>query len=197
MQKNNYKTRMIRKKIYIDGRIKEANIDKNIIVLLTGNGKGKSSSALGMVCRALGYKMSVGVIQFIKGTIDTGETMFLKKQKLVSYYAMKTGFTWETQDKKADTRAALKIWEHAKKMLTDPKINLVVLDEITYMLNYKYLKEDEVIKVINNRPDTQYLIITGRAASKKLIDLADTVSEVADIKHSFRANIRAQKGIEY
>ncbi len=187
---------MQRKKQHIDNRIKEANINKSLIVLLTGNGKGKSSSAFGMICRALGYKMSIGVVQFIKGSITTGESLFFKQQKLITYSAMKTGFTWDTQDYELDKKSALKTWEDAEKMLNNPKIDMVVLDEITYMLNYKYLDEKTVINTINNRPTHQHLILTGRGASKALMDIADTISEVKDIKHAFRNNIKAQKGID-
>ncbi len=193
---NNYKDRMQRKKQHIDKRIKEANINKSLVVLLTGNGKGKSSSAFGMVCRALGYQMSIGVVQFIKGTTKTGESLFFKSQALIKYVAMQTGFTWDTQNQESDTKSALKTWQKAQKMLTNPQLDMVVLDEITYMLNYKYLDEKIVIKAIENRPSHQHLILTGRGASKALLDIADTISEIKDIKHAFRNNIKAQKGID-
>lgn len=195
--KDDYQKRMARKKNHIDKRIQEANINKAIIVLLTGNGKGKSSSAFGMVCRALGYKKQVGVVQFIKGAIDTGESLFFKTQPLISYFAMHTGFTWDTQNKEADSIAANKTWQNAKKLLNNPNIELVVLDELTYMLNYKYLDAKEVLTTIKNRPINQHLVITGRAADKVLINIADTVSDVKNIKHAFDENIAAQKCIDY
>ena len=191
-----YKKRMQRKKEYIDSRIDEANIDKGIIVLLTGNGKGKSSSAMGMICRALGYDMKVGLVRFLKGDHQTGEDLFLDNHPNIVSAHMESGFTWDTQDKKLDKQKAIETWSKAKKFLTNPEISVVVLDEITYMVNYKYVNESEILTVLSNRPKDQHVVITGRAASQGLIDASDTVSEVEDIKHAFRANIRAQKGID-
>ena len=191
-----YKKRMQRKKAYIDARIDDANIDKGIIVLLTGNGKGKSSSALGMICRALGYDMKIGVAKFLKGDQDTGEDIFLAKQPNVQISRMKTGFTWDTQDKAFDIAMAAETWTEAQAYLKDKSLDLVVLDELTYMVSYKYLDESVVLDALNNRPKDQHVVITGRAASENLIKIADTVSEVKDIKHAFRANIKAQKGID-
>lgn len=191
-----YKKRMQRKKAHIDARIDDANIDKGIIVLLTGNGKGKSSSALGMICRALGYDMKIGVAKFLKGDQDTGEDIFLAKQPNVQISRMKTGFTWDTQDKAYDIAMAAETWTEAQAYLKDKSLDLVVLDELTYMVSYKYLDESVVLDALNNRPKDQHVVITGRAASENLIKIADTVSEVKDIKHAFRANIKAQKGID-
>lgn len=191
-----YKERMQRKKEYIDARIDDANIDKGIVVLLTGNGKGKSSSALGMICRALGYDMKIGIAKFLKGDQDTGEDVFLAKQPNVQISRMKTGFTWDTQDKAYDIAMAAETWSEAQVYLKDESIDLVVLDELTYMISYKYLDESVILDALNNRPKDQHVVITGRAASENLIQIADTVSEVKDIKHAFRANIKAQKGID-
>jgi len=191
-----YKKRMQRKKEYIDSRIDEANIDKGIIVLLTGNGKGKSSSAMGMICRALGYDMNVGLVRFLKGDQQTGEDIFLEGHPNILSAHMESGFTWDTQDKEQDKIKATATWHEAKQFLSNPEIAVVVLDEITYMVNYKYLDEAEVLNALSNRPKDQHVVITGRAASQGLIDASDTVSEVEDIKHAFRANIRAQKGID-
>ena len=191
-----YKKRMQRKKEYIDSRIHEANIDKGIIVLLTGNGKGKSSSAMGMICRALGYDMKVALVRYLKGDQQTGEDLFLENHPNIVSAHMDSGFTWDTQDKEEDKNKATKTWYKAKKFLSNPKISVVVLDEITYMINYKYLDESDVLEAIFNRPKDQHVVITGRAASQGLIDASDTVSEIDDIKHAFRANIRAQKGID-
>ena len=197
MSDDKYKQRMQRKKEYIDSRIEEANIDKGIIVLLTGNGKGKSSSALGMICRALGYDMQVGIAKFLKGIQDTGEDAFLAKQPNIQTVSMKTGFTWDTQDKEYDTAMAIETWQKAQNYLEDASIDLVVLDELTYMISYKYLDEQMIVDALNNRPTNQHVVITGRSASEGLIDIADTVSEVKDIKHAFRANIKAQQGIDF
>ena len=191
-----YRARMQRKKDYIDSRINQADIDKGVVVLLTGNGKGKSSSALGMICRALGYDMKIGIAKFLKGVQDTGEDMFLNNQVNVETVFMQTGFTWDTQDREFDTQKAKETWNKAKDFLADQSIDLVVLDELTYMINYKYLDEQDILNTLNNRPKDQHVIITGRAASKNLINIADTVSEVQDIKHAFRANIKAQKGVD-
>ena len=191
-----YKKRMQRKKEYIDSRIHEANIDKGIIVLLTGNGKGKSSSAMGMICRALGYDMKVALVRYLKGDQQTGEDLFLENHPNIISAHMESGFTWDTQDKEQDKIKATATWNEAKQFLSNPKIAVVVLDEITYMINYKYLEESDVLEALINRPKDQHVVITGRAASQGLIDISDTVSEVEDIKHAFRANIRAQKGID-
>jgi len=193
---NSYKKRMQRKKEHIDSRIEEANIDKGIVVLLTGNGKGKSSSAMGMICRALGYDMKVALVRFLKGEQQTGEDLFLDSNPNVVSAHMESGFTWNTQDQELDKKRAGETWLEAEKFLTDPEINLVVLDEITYMINYKYLNETSILKALSNRPEGQHVVITGRAASKGIIEASDTVSEVKDVKHAFRANIRAQKGID-
>jgi len=191
-----YKKRMQRKKEHIDSRIEEANIDKGIIVLLTGNGKGKSSSAMGMICRALGYEMKVALVRFLKGEQQTGEDLFLDSNPNVVSAHMESGFTWNTQDQELDKKLANETWLEAEKFLTDPEIDLVVLDEITYMINYNYLDETSILKALSNRPEGQHVVITGRAASEGIIKASDTVSEVKDVKHAFRANIRAQKGID-
>jgi len=191
-----YKKRMQRKKEYIDSRIDAANIDKGIIVLLTGNGKGKSSSAMGMICRALGYDMKVALVRFLKGDQQTGEDLFIENHPNIVSAHMESGFTWDTQDKELDKQKATQTWLEAKKFLANEEISIVVLDEITYMINYKYLDESEILLALSNRPKDQHVVITGRAASQALIDVSDTVSEVEDIKHAFRANIRAQKGID-
>ena len=196
MTDTTYKKRMQRKKEYIDSRIDEANIDKGIIVLLTGNGKGKSSSAMGMICRALGYDMRVALVRFLKGDQQTGEDLFIENHPNIVSAHMESGFTWDTQDKELDKQKATQTWLEAKKFLANEEISVVVLDEITYMINYKYLDESEILLALSNRPKDQHVIITGRAASQGLIDVSDAVSEVEDIKHAFRANIRAQKGID-
>jgi len=194
---DSYKKRMQKKKTYIDSRIEAANIDKGIIVLLTGNGKGKSSSAMGMICRALGYDLKVGLVRFLKGAQDTGEDLFLNNHPAVTTALMESGFTWDTQDKESDIQKSSQTWKEAKILLQDPKLSLVVIDELTYMINYGYLKEADILKTISARPKGQHVVITGRAASKGLIEIADTVSEIQDIKHAFRANIKAQKGVDY
>tara|TARA_B100000029_G_scaffold158841_5_gene154385 strand:- start:16570 stop:17178 length:609 start_codon:yes stop_codon:yes gene_type:complete len=192
-----HKKAMQRKKEHVDKRIAEATEDKGLLVVLTGNGKGKSSSAFGMLARSVGHGLRCGVVQFIKGLWDCGEQKLFEQNPLVEFHVMKTGFTWETQDREKDIAAAEKTWEKAAAILVNEQINLVILDELTYMLTYGYLDKDMVLKALKNRPANQHIVITGRNASKELVKLADTVSEVADIKHAFNAGIRVQKGIDY
>lgn len=188
--------RMQRKKALIDSNIAQANQEKGLLLVLTGNGKGKSSSAFGMVARALGYGMQVGVAQFIKSRKDTGEEAFFSKQANVEWHVLGDGFTWDTQDREQDIRTAQAGWEVAKKMLQNPAIGLVVLDELTYTLSYGYLDTAQIMTDIAARPPMQHVVVTGRAAPHKLIDAADTVSEIMDIKHAYRAGIKAQPGID-
>ncbi len=189
--------RMEKKKAHIDEKIAQADKEKGLLLVLTGNGKGKSSSAFGMIARALGHGMKVGVVQFIKGRTDTGEEAYFSKDPKVDWQVMGEGFTWDTQNREQDIKAAEKGWEEARRMMQDPGYDLVVLDEFTYILTYKYLDEASVMKEINKRPEMQHLVITGRAASKALRDAADTIAEIADVKHAYREGIKAQKGIDY
>lgn len=189
---------MQKQKTRVDAGIAAAQEERGIVVLLTGAGKGKSSSAFGMVLRALGYGYRVGVVQFIKGAQRTGEELYLSAHAPeVEFCTMKTGFTWETQDRDKDMAAAAKTWEAALRMLRDPNLYLVVLDELTYMLAYKYLDEKQVLQAIAGRPAEQSVIITGRGGGAALRRLADTVSEVKEIKHAFKAGIKARRGVEY
>lgn len=192
-----HKRAMQRKKEHVDQRIAAATVDKGLVVVLTGNGKGKSSSAFGMLARSVGHGMRAGVVQFIKGLWECGEQLLFQDHPLVEFHVMKTGFTWETQDREADIAAAEATWKQAARLLNDSSTELVVLDELTYMLTYGYLDTDIVIETIRNRPPTQHVVITGRNANKALVELADTVSEVKDIKHAFNSGIKVQKGIDY
>jgi cob(I)alamin adenosyltransferase len=189
-------TRMAKKKAVIDANIARADKEKGLLLVLTGNGKGKSSSAFGMVARALGHGMKVGVAQFIKGRSDTGEEAFLGKQPAVEWHVLGEGFTWDTQDLERDKATASAGWEVARRMLTDSSIQLVVLDELTYLLSYGWLNVDEVLADIAARPTMQHVVVTGRAAVQPLLDAADTVSEIADVKHAYRAGIKAQPGVD-
>lgn len=188
--------RMVRKKAVIDAAISEANQEKGLLLVLTGNGKGKSSSAFGMMARALGYGMKVGVAQFIKSRKDTGEEGFFSRQPNVEWHVLGEGFTWDTQDREQDTRTAKDGWEVAKSMLSNPEIGLVILDELTYTMKYGYLDTAQILADIAARPPMQHVVITGRGAPQALIDAADTVSEIMDIKHAWRAGIKAQPGID-
>ncbi|MGO3344197.1 MAG: cob(I)yrinic acid a,c-diamide adenosyltransferase [Marinomonas sp.] len=192
-----HQQRMKNIKKHVDKRIAKAQEDKGTFVLLTGNGKGKSSSALGMVARALGHNMKVGVVQFLKGEWNTGEIDFFKAQPNIQWEIMPSGFTWETQNREADIASSCEAWQQAASMLQDPSFDLVVLDELTYLLHYEYLDEDEVLRALLNRPEEQHLVVTGRGASEALIELADTVSEIKEVKHAFKRGIKAQKGLEF
>lgn len=192
-----HKRAMQRKKEHVDQRIAQATIDKGLMVVLTGNGKGKSSSAFGMLARSVGHGLRCGVVQFIKGQWECGEQLLFADDPLVEFHVMNTGFTWETQDRDKDIAAAELTWKHAERLLADPACQVVLLDEITYMLTYGYLETDRVLKALRERPAQQHVIVTGRNANQQLIDLADTVSEVRDIKHAFNSGIRVQKGIDY
>lgn len=195
-EERRHKERTAKHKAVVDARIAAAKIDKGLLLVLTGNGKGKSSSAFGMVARTLGYGRTAAVFQFIKGKEDVGERAFLSRQPGVTWENCGEGFTWETQDLRRDIATARAGWEKARAALADPAVSLVVLDELTYLINYRYLSLEEVLPPIRDRPPMQHVVITGRAAHKDLIALADTVSAIRDEKHAFRAGVRAQTGID-
>lgn len=202
-KQHKHQERMQQRKQLVDAAIARADEDRGVVIVLTGDGKGKSSSGFGTVLRCLGHGYKVAVVQFIKGTWECGEKNFLTESVFrgaspqVEYYVMGTGFTWETQNAELDRQAAEKVWEECEHVFRDPDIHLVLLDELTYMLNYKYLDKDKVVDAIRNRPHNQNVIITGRGAKQYLQELADTFSEVKAVKHAFDAGIKAQKGIEW
>ena len=192
-----HEARMAKKKEIIDEKIKKADKEKGVIVITTGNGKGKSSSGFGMVARALGHGMKVGIVQFIKGAMSTGEESFFRRfPDEVEYHVMGDGFTWNTQDREQDVKTATLAWEKAKRMLNDDSYDLILLDELNIVLKYQYIPIEDVIKDLQSRPEMQHVVITGRAAKDELIEIADTVTEMKDVKHAFRSGIKAQKGIE-
>jgi cob(I)alamin adenosyltransferase len=191
-----HRARMQRKKAVIDTAIARAKDDRGLLLVLTGNGKGKSSSAFGMAARALGYGLRVGVAQFIKGRRDTGEEAFFRRQPGILWEVLGEGFTWETQSRARDTEVARLGWQTVKRMLSDSDLALVILDELTYPLRYGYLDLPEVLADLKARPPGQHVVITGRGAMPDLIELADTVTEMGDVKHAFRAGVRAQPGID-
>jgi cob(I)alamin adenosyltransferase len=193
-----HKAAMQKQKTRVDAHIAAADLERGVAVLITGNGKGKTSSAFGMVLRALGYHMKVGVVQFIKGQQLSGEEIFLRERlPEVDFYQMGTGFTWDTQDRSGDIAAARRTWQHALAMLQDPAYDLVVLDELTYMIAYDYLPEQEILDAIAGRPPEQSVVVTGRGGGAALQALVDTVSEVREVKHAFRAGIKARRGVDY
>lgn len=195
-KKENHKKRQQKIKENVDKRIAAATEDKGLLLVITGNGKGKSTAGFGVITRSVGHGLKAGIIQFIKGTWECGELNLLKQHGVI-HHTMKTGFTWETQNKESDTAAAQVAWAEAKKLLTDENIHTVLLDELTYMVTYGYIDLEEVISVLENRPSMQHVVITGRACHRKIIELADTVSEVQSIKHAFDQGIRVQKGIDW
>ncbi len=189
---------MAKQKASVDASISAASTERGVGIMLTGNGKGKSSSAFGMVMRALGYGYKVGVVQFIKGEQLSGEEIYLREKcPEVDFYQMGTGFTWDTQDRSGDIAAARRTWEKASAMLADPAYHLVVLDELTYMLAFDYLPEDMVLDALSNRPAEQSVVVTGRGGGKALQEIMDTVSEVKEIKHAYNHGIKARRGVDY
>lgn len=193
-----HKARMQRKKALIDEKIAEAQDEYGLLLVHTGNGKGKSSSAFGMVARALGHGIKVGVVQFIKGAASTGEEAFFRRfPDEVRYHVMGEGFTWETQDRQRDIAKAREAWAVAAELLADSEIGLVVLDELNIALKYGYLELAPVLADIESRPLLQHVVVTGRGAPAGLVEAADTVTEMGLIKHAFKAGVKAQKGVEF
>lgn len=193
-----HKAAMEKQKARVDASIDAANVERGVAVLLTGNGKGKTSSAFGMLLRALGYGQKVGLVQFIKGEQLSGEEIYLKEHcPEVDFFQMGTGFTWETQDRSGDIAAARKTWKVASKMLGDPAYDLVILDELTYMIAYDYLPQKDIIEAIENRPASQSVVVTGRGGGSELQEIMDTVSEVKEVKHAYKAGIMARRGVDY
>lgn len=191
-----HKQQMARKKAVVDAAIARATENRGIILVNTGNGKGKSSAAFGMVARTLGYGLKAGVLQFIKSRRDTGEEKFLGAQPNVRWEVLGDGFTWDTQNRDADIATAQRAWAVAQGFLSDASLHLVVLDELTYLLKDGYLDELQVCADLLARPPMQHVVITGRAAPQCLLDIADTVSDIQDVKHAFRAGVCAQPGID-
>ncbi|MAE03992.1 MAG: cob(I)yrinic acid a,c-diamide adenosyltransferase [Porticoccaceae bacterium] len=197
-KQDSHKNKMQKLKENVDSSIAAADTERGVFILLTGNGKGKSSSAFGMVMRALGYGYKVGVVQFIKGAQLSGEEMYLRDHcPQVTFEQMGTGFTWDTQDRSGDIAAAEKSWAVAQKILGDDSYHLVVLDELTYMLSFKYLDQNMILQALKNRPENQSVVVTGRGGGSALADMADTVSEIKEVKHAYNAGVMARKGVDY
>ena len=191
-----HRERMKRKKAVVDAAIEHSDRDQGLLLVLTGNGKGKSSSAFGMVARALGHGMRVAVLQYVKGEMSTGEEAFFRGQPGISFQALGDGFTWDTQDRAQDMATAARGWAEAARCLADPELDLVVLDELCIVLKLGYLPVEPVLEALARRPAQQHVVITGRGAPDALIEAADTVTEMRPLKHAFDAGIMAQKGIE-
>jgi cob(I)alamin adenosyltransferase len=189
---------MRRRKASYDARKAAAIREKGLIIVHTGTGKGKTSAALGMVFRALGHGMRVGVVQFTKGAIETGEAAFSRSlEGRVDFHTLGEGYTWETQDRRRDAVVARKAWERARALIEDPRYQIVVLDELNIVLKYDYVPLDEVLDTLRGKREDLHVIVTGRNAKDELIELADLVTEMRLIKHPYKSGVKAQKGIEY
>lgn len=196
MSDDRHQQRQQRLKEKVDARIAAATDVRGILMVFTGNGKGKTTAAFGTVTRAVGHGLKAGIIQFIKGEWPNGEKNLLQ-QHGVEFQVMATGFTWDTQNRQTDTEAAQRVWQHGLRMLADDSLDLVVLDELTYMLSYDYLPLNDVMTALQRRPAHQSVIITGRGCHRDLLELADTVTEMRPVKHAFDAGIQAQQGIDW
>ena len=193
-----HKRKMQNQKEKVDAKIAASDEERGVMIVLTGDGKGKSSSAFGMVMRALGYGYKIGVVQFIKGEQLSGEELYVREKcPEIEFYQMGTGFTWNTQDRSGDIAAAERTWAVVEPMLKDESVHLVILDELTYMLSYKYLDEETVLKALANRPKNQSVVVTGRGGGAAIRALADTVSEIKDVKHAYHAGVKARKGVDF
>ena len=197
-EEKRHQQRMQKKKALIDAKVAKATEERGVLIVLSGPGKGKSSSGFGTVIRCIGHGYKAAVVQFIKGTWDCGERNFLQQRcPEVPFIVMGSGFTWETQSRERDREAAQQAWQQTKELLSDASLHLVLLDELTYILKYGYIDAEDVYEALRNRPREQSVIITGRGAPPALKELADTVSMIDDKKHAFRAGIKARKGVEY
>ena len=194
-----HREKMAKRKAVQDAEVASKTItSKGLLIVNTGPGKGKSTAAFGLVLRALGHGHHVGVVQFIKGAWNTGEKRALERfSDLLSWHSMGEGFTWETQDRERDIAAAKRAWDQVLEFMSDPKIKLVLLDELNIALRYDYLSLLEVVDVLSNRRPDLHIIVTGRNAKPEMIEAADLVTEMGMVKHHFSAGVKAQEGIEF
>ncbi|ALB70469.1 cob(I)yrinic acid a,c-diamide adenosyltransferase [Cronobacter muytjensii] len=196
MSDERYQQRQQRVKEKVEARVAAAQEERGIVIVFTGNGKGKTTAAFGTATRAVGHGKKAAVVQFIKGDWPNGERNLLEPHG-VEFQVMATGFTWDTQNRESDTAACQAVWQHGKRMLADASLDLVILDELTYMVAYDYLALEEVLTALRERPAHQTVIITGRGCHRDILEYADTVSELRPVKHAFDAGIKAQMGIDY
>ncbi|UVT20597.1 MAG: cob(I)yrinic acid a,c-diamide adenosyltransferase [Nitrospira sp.] len=198
MDHDEHKAKMERLKASVDRHIEEAQQEKGLLIVYTGAGKGKTTAALGMVLRCIGHGQKVAVVQFIKGALDTAEERALKSLgDRIIFLRMGEGYTWETQDRARDTQFAQQAWKTACEFLSDASYAMIVLDEFNIALQHDYVGLQEVLPVLRDRPPMQHVVITGRGAPAKLIDEADLVTEMKQVKHPFRRGIKAQPGVEF
>jgi cob(I)alamin adenosyltransferase len=193
-----HRQRMIRQKEAFEARKARAIHEKGLLIVHTGSGKGKTTAALGLAFRALGQGMRVGIVQFIKGAIPTGESALVARlSPALEMHTMGDGFTWNTQDRDRDMASARKAWDRAVSLLRDPSFDLVVLDELNVVLKHEYLPLEEVLAELHGKRPMLHVVVTGRNARDEVIDLADLVTEMKLVKHPYRAGIKAQKGVEF
>lgn len=192
-----HQERMAHKKAVVDAKIAKATEERGVLILLKGNGKGKSSSAFGTMARTVGHGQRAAVVQFIKGRKETGEFKLFRDHERIDWHVMGHGFTWETQDKEQDVAAAKKAWALAESLLQDERYDMLVFDEMSYMFKYRYLELEPVLTALSKRPTHQHVIITGRRMPEELEAIADTISNIADERHAFRQGVKAQAGIEF
>ena len=193
-----HRAKMAKRKAVQDAEVAEKTYEKGLLIVHTGTGKGKSTAAFGLALRMLGRGRRVGVVQFIKGAWHSAERDALETfGDQVSWHTMGEGFTWETQDRERDIAHSRSAWEEAKKMIADPDCKMVLLDELNIVLRYDYLPLEEVLEVLRNKPADKHVIVTGRNAKDELIEIADLVTEMEQVKHPFRSGVKAQAGIEF
>lgn len=172
--------------------------ERGLLIVHTGNGKGKSSSAFGMAIRSLGWGMKVGIVQYVKGNWETGEkNFFMANPDLLTFEVMGKGFTWDTQDRARDIAAAREAWERSKELILDPSYDFIILDELNIVLRNETLPIEEIVDFLKSRPLEKHICITGRGAKVELLDIADLVTEFAEVKHPYHAGFKAQKGVEF
>lgn len=193
-----HQAKMARLKASVDRRIEAAQDEKGLLIVYTGAGKGKTTAALGMALRCIGHGMKVAVVQFIKGAINTAEERVLKSfGEQVVFLRMGEGYTWETQDRERDIQFAQQAWATVCEFLGDPSYAMVILDEFNIALQHKYIGIDEVLPALRNRPPMQHVVITGRGGSEALLEEADLLTEMKQVKHPFRKGVKAQPGVEF
>ena len=179
-------------------KVAAKTVEKGLVIVHTGPGKGKTSAAFGMAIRAIGHGMKVGVVQFIKGAMSTGEkAVFDRFPDLIEFKPMGEGFTWDTQDRARDIAVTRTAWDKVRRMIADPSYAMVIADELNIVLRYDYLPVDEILEALAARPAMTHVIVTGRNAPDALIEAADLVTEMVQVKHPFRSGVKAQRGIEF